>query len=168
MQTRRSFTTEDKIRLLDEAARPGSSVSGVAKANQVNPSLMFSWRKQLRSGGNSLRSPQEPETVVAGLLVGIEQFEQTLAPLVVEKFMRDLRTDQISSHNASTSFACLVSSFAKLAELKLNVLEKLAAVESTLGPTTKSPEEIQKERELREFSERMLVALAKDKARSCT
>jgi hypothetical protein len=166
MQGRRTFTTEQKISLLDAASQPGASVSGVAKANQLNPSLMFGWRKQLSFANGAQQIPTTEVGVQEGLLNEIEHFEHQVAPLVIEKFMRDLRTDQISSYNACTSLSSLVNSFSKLAELKMNVYDKWSANKAVEQAAQKTPEELQKERDLREFAEKMLVETSRQQALS--
>jgi transposase len=47
---RRKFNPEEKRRMLDEAAAPGSSVSEVARRYGVSPSLLFRWRRLMDKG----------------------------------------------------------------------------------------------------------------------
>jgi len=60
---RRRFSSEEKSRMLDEAAAPGESISSVARRYGVSPSLMFRWRQQRDEG--SLAGLEAGETVVA-------------------------------------------------------------------------------------------------------
>jgi len=50
VQRRRRWTTEQKLALVGEAMRPGSSVAGVADRHGVSRSLLFEWRRQAREG----------------------------------------------------------------------------------------------------------------------
>ena len=42
---RRRYTPEQKRALLDEAERPGNSISGTARRYGVAPSLLFQWKR---------------------------------------------------------------------------------------------------------------------------
>ncbi len=44
---RRNFSEADKKRIVDEAQRPGASVSGVARRYGIGTRLLFSWKKDL-------------------------------------------------------------------------------------------------------------------------
>lgn len=48
---RRSYTAEQKRRLVEETLQPGASVSVVARRHEINANLLFTWRRQLRAGG---------------------------------------------------------------------------------------------------------------------
>ena len=50
VQRRRRWTTEQKLALVEEAMRPGSSVAGVADRHGISRSLLFDWRRQAREG----------------------------------------------------------------------------------------------------------------------
>lgn len=56
-ERRRRFSTEEKMRLLEEAGRPGSSVSLVARRNGLHPSVLFRWRKELMGREVSAAAP---------------------------------------------------------------------------------------------------------------
>ena len=60
---RRSFSTEEKRQMLDEAAAPGGSISAVARRYGVSPSLVFRWRRLMDEG--SLAGLDAGESVVA-------------------------------------------------------------------------------------------------------
>lgn len=44
---RRRFTLDEKRRLLDEASRPGETVSSVGRRHGLSVSLLFRWRRQI-------------------------------------------------------------------------------------------------------------------------
>lgn len=44
---RRNFSEADKKRIVEEAQRPGASVSGVARRYGIGARLLFSWKKEL-------------------------------------------------------------------------------------------------------------------------
>jgi transposase len=45
---RRSFSDEDKARIVGETVSSGESVSGVARRHGLSPQQLFGWRRQLR------------------------------------------------------------------------------------------------------------------------
>jgi transposase len=45
---RRSFSNEDKARIVAEIVTSGESVSGVARRYGLSPQQLFGWRRQLR------------------------------------------------------------------------------------------------------------------------
>lgn len=54
---RRRWTTEEKLRIVEESLQPGMTVSYVARRHGVAPNLLFRWRKLMREGGGeALRS----------------------------------------------------------------------------------------------------------------
>jgi transposase len=47
---RRTWSTEEKLRILAQAAAPGSSVKLSCRAHGVSSGQFYTWRKQFRSG----------------------------------------------------------------------------------------------------------------------
>jgi transposase len=70
-EVRRSYTPEEKARLLTEAAVPGARVLLVAQRHGVSPSLMYRWRRQAE-GGAVRKAPPRPPAFVPLLLNGGE------------------------------------------------------------------------------------------------
>lgn len=50
-ERRRRWSEEEKRQLVEEACRPGHSVSQVARQRGINPSQLFTWRRQARAKG---------------------------------------------------------------------------------------------------------------------
>ncbi|RAZ81818.1 hypothetical protein DPM33_34990, partial [Mesorhizobium hawassense] len=44
---RKSYTLEEKQRLVAESCEPGASVSLVARRHDINANLLFTWRRQM-------------------------------------------------------------------------------------------------------------------------
>jgi len=63
VQRRRRWTTAEKVRLVEEAMQPGSSVSFVARRYGLSPSLLFRWKRRMVEGGHE--AVQADEDVVA-------------------------------------------------------------------------------------------------------
>jgi transposase len=65
---RRHFSEDDKRRIVEEACRPGASVSGVARQYGVATSVLFRWRQALGLGA----SQEEPAFVPVRITDGAE------------------------------------------------------------------------------------------------
>jgi transposase len=78
-EVRRSYTPEEKARLLTEAAEPGARVLLVAQRHGVSPSLMYRWRRQAE--GRAVRkAPPRPPAFVPLLLDGGEPASGSALP----------------------------------------------------------------------------------------
>ncbi|GJE03639.1 IS66-like element accessory protein TnpA [Methylobacterium isbiliense] len=64
---RKSYTVEEKQRLVAESYEPGASVSLGARRHDINANLLFTWRRQMRAPA-SAASPLEliPIEVISG------------------------------------------------------------------------------------------------------
>ena len=51
IQRRRRYSVEQKLRVLEEAAEPGMTISFVARQHGISPSLLFHWRRRMAEGG---------------------------------------------------------------------------------------------------------------------
>src|ERR687894_2416396 len=59
-EVRRSYTPEEKARLLTEAAEPGARVLLVARRHGVSPSLVYRWRRQAEGRAARKAAPRPP------------------------------------------------------------------------------------------------------------
>jgi transposase len=50
VRRRRLYPVEEKLRMVEQTLEPGASVARVAQAHEVNPNLLFLWRRQHREG----------------------------------------------------------------------------------------------------------------------
>ena len=62
-EARRSYTPEEKARLLTEAAVPGARVLLVARRHGVSPSLVYRWRRQAEGRAVRKAAPRPPAFV---------------------------------------------------------------------------------------------------------
>jgi transposase len=62
---RRSWSAEEKRRIVEESLRPGASVSVVARRHDLNANLLFTWRR--RAGASAEAGPEAagPRAVTA-------------------------------------------------------------------------------------------------------
>lgn len=78
---RRHFNAAEKRRLLDEAEKPGESVSSVARRYGLSPSMLFAWRKAMEAGaatGLQAEEPVVPASEVKQLKAQIRELERML------------------------------------------------------------------------------------------
>ncbi len=62
-EVRRSYTPDEKARLLTEAAEPGARVLLVAQRHGVSPSLVYRWRRQAEGRAARRTRPRPPAFV---------------------------------------------------------------------------------------------------------
>ena len=62
-EARRSYTPDEKARLLTEAAEPGARVLLVARRHGVSPSLVYRWRRQAEGRAARRTRPRPPAFV---------------------------------------------------------------------------------------------------------
>src|SRR3712207_925255 len=62
-EARRSYTPEEKARLLTEAAEPGARVLLVARRHGVSPNLVYRWRRQAEGRAARRTRPRPPAFV---------------------------------------------------------------------------------------------------------
>ena len=64
-ERRRRWSEEEKLHLIAEACRPGSSVSQVARQRGINASQLFAWRRRALAEGLISDHRSERRTVAA-------------------------------------------------------------------------------------------------------
>ena len=59
---RRSYSREEKLRIVQETLKSGASASVVARRHDVNANLVFTWRRQHQEGSlvSVSRTPRKP------------------------------------------------------------------------------------------------------------
>jgi len=57
---RRHWSTEEKLRIIEESFEPGETVSSVARRRGVAPSLLYRWRRLMSEGGVTAVGSDEP------------------------------------------------------------------------------------------------------------
>ncbi len=73
---RRRWTLEQKLALVEEVSRPGTSVAAVADRHGMSRSLLFEWRRQARDG----TMPGVVRADAAATLVPVRVVEETPVP----------------------------------------------------------------------------------------
>jgi len=57
---RRHWTTEQKLRIIEESFQAGETVSSAARRHGVAPNLLYRWRRLLSEGGAAAVESDEP------------------------------------------------------------------------------------------------------------
>ena len=60
MLTRRRWTTEQKLTIIEQSFEPGETVSSAARRHGVAPNLLYRWRRLLSEGGAAAVDSDEP------------------------------------------------------------------------------------------------------------
>ena len=85
--TRRRYTAEQKKLILEEARRPGQSISAVARRFGISPSLVFNWHRQMDAGGKRALEAGEavvPESEAKMLRTRVRELERLLGKKTME------------------------------------------------------------------------------------
>jgi transposase len=85
--SRRRFTAEQKKILLEEATRPGNSISGTARRYGLQPSLLFHWKRQVEAGAQTALESGEavvPESEARMLRAKVRELERLLGKKTME------------------------------------------------------------------------------------
>lgn len=71
-ERRRRWSEEEKLQLVEEACRPGHSVSQVARRHAINASQLFPWRRQALAKGLVTDDRPEPRAAAALTFAPVE------------------------------------------------------------------------------------------------
>jgi len=75
-ERRRRWSEEEKLQLVEEACRPGCSVSQVARQRGINASQLFAWRRQALAKGVISDNRTEPSAVPALTFAPVKVVEE--------------------------------------------------------------------------------------------
>ena len=75
-ERRRRWSEEEKLELVEEACRPGHSVSQVARQRGINASQLFAWRRQALAKGLVTDNRSGPSTTPALTFAPVEIAEE--------------------------------------------------------------------------------------------
>ena len=87
VQRRRRFTPEQKRAIVEEAEAPGMSVSLVARKYDINPSVVFTWRRLMHAGALVAAGSEDqvvPLSEVKVLKAKIRELERLLGRKTME------------------------------------------------------------------------------------
>ena len=81
-ERRRRWSEEEKVQVVEEACRPGHSVSQVARQHGINPSQLFTWRRQARAKGLISDAGPRPSAAPALTFTPVKVVEEPVAAAV--------------------------------------------------------------------------------------
>ncbi|MDA0312270.1 MAG: transposase [Gemmatimonadetes bacterium] len=87
---RRKFTVEQKVRMLEEARAPNTTVSEVLRRHQVDQTTFYRWERQAREGarealeGRVSRNGKAAEREIERLEQELEKKRRVIAEVVEE------------------------------------------------------------------------------------
>jgi len=168
VREKRSFSTDRKLQLVEQASAPGASVSAVAKQNGLAPSQIFMWRKELRTGKLTETKNTEPLSAVEHyyqMLAKIERLQVEVGAVVAERVISDIKNGRLTTYNAACAYSNLVSSASKIETLRLEIIDRILALppESVAQENQKSEMSPEQRKDLQRFSERLLVEMYRHK-----
>ena len=79
-ERRRRWSDEEKLQLVAEACRPGSSVSQVARQRGISASQLFGWRRQALAKGLITDHRSDPSAAPALTFAPVEVTEEPATP----------------------------------------------------------------------------------------
>jgi transposase len=79
-ERRRRWSDEEKLQLVEEACRPGNSLSQVARQRGINASQLFGWRRQAMAKGLIRDRRSEPRAAPALTFAPVEVAEEPATP----------------------------------------------------------------------------------------
>jgi transposase len=73
---RRSYSAEEKLRIVQETLKPGASVSVVARRHDVNANMVFTWRRHHQEGSLVSGSPKPRKPKLLPVMVQPDEAER--------------------------------------------------------------------------------------------
>jgi transposase-like protein len=87
-KTRRNWSAEAKLRILDEARQTEHSVSEVCRRHQISPTLFYQWERSAREGALQALRPQprgrKPHDPSEQLQEELQRLRTALAEVTLE------------------------------------------------------------------------------------
>ena len=86
----RSFTVDEKVRILEEARQPGTTVAEVLRRHQIDPTTFYRWEKQAKEGmrealaGRVRRNGKASDHEIERLKADLEKKRRIIAEVVEE------------------------------------------------------------------------------------
>jgi transposase len=101
IQRRRRYSVDQKLAVLEEAARPGMTISYVARRHGISPSLLFGWRRRMAEGGKEAVRADD-EVVAKAELLALQKRVRELERVLGKK-TRSTRSSRPLSPMAGTT-----------------------------------------------------------------
>jgi transposase len=85
-QRRRRFSIDQKVKILEEALRPGMTVSCVARLHGISPSLVFHWRRCFSGWAHPAPAPNDVDgrSKLQWLETRVRELERMLGKMTLD------------------------------------------------------------------------------------
>ena len=111
VETRRRWSSAEKLALVKQTLEPGSTVSMVARERGINPSQLFQWKRLYQEGilsdASSAQGLVVPASEMAAAMKKIHQLERMLGKKTLENEILKEAVEQAQARTRSDSAAAL-------------------------------------------------------------
>lgn len=111
VQRRRRWTTEEKVRIVDETYLPGNSVSIIARRHGISANQLFTWRRLMARGAFTAASAGEEVVPASELRAAHLQIRELQRPLGKKTHENELLREAVERVAAPKKLPLRVSSW---------------------------------------------------------
>ena len=104
---RKRWTSEQKLRMVEETFQPGNSVSRVARENGISPAMLYKWRRLMQAGGATAVVADDQVVSmgeVKALHKRIKQLERALGRKTLENDILKAAVERVYQYLCKSSF----------------------------------------------------------------
>ena len=88
-QTRRKFTSEEKIRIVLEGLRGEESIATICRKEGINPNLYYRWSKSFLEAGKKRLSGDTQREATTGEVIELRKENDDLKKLLAETYLEN-------------------------------------------------------------------------------
>ena len=87
--TRRKFTSEEKIRIVLEGLRGEESIATICRREGINPNLYYRWSKSFLEAGKKRLSGDTQREATSGEVIELRKENEDLKKLLAETYLEN-------------------------------------------------------------------------------
>jgi transposase len=88
-QTRRKFTSEEKIRIVLEGLKGEESIATICRREGINPNLYYRWSKSFLEAGKRRLSGDTQREATTGEVIELRKENEELKKLLAETYLEN-------------------------------------------------------------------------------
>jgi transposase len=88
-QTRRKFTSEEKIRIVLEGLKGEESIATICRREGINPNLYYRWSKSFLEAGKRRLSGDTQREATSGEVIELRKENEELKKLLAETYLEN-------------------------------------------------------------------------------
>jgi transposase len=88
-QTRRKFTSEEKIRIVLEGLKGEESIATICRREGINPNLYYRWSKSFLEAGKKRLSGDTQREATTGEVIELRKENEELKKLLAETYLEN-------------------------------------------------------------------------------